>query len=120
MALPVVLVPLLSGVVGAIGAFIAKILSVETLKFLAWRAFILFIVFVAFPVVLYNVGVDLIFDLLQKAMDYTGTLNFSSLTIQLTGIAGYMGSLLMLPQCFAVYMTAVSTRFVMGFIPFLR
>jgi hypothetical protein len=120
MALPVVLVPLLSGLAGWIGSFFARVLTVETLKFVAWRAFILFIVFVCLPIVLYNVGVDLIFTLLESAMDYTGSLNQQSLIIELSGLGGYIANQIYLPQCFSVYMTAIATRFIMGFIPFLR
>lgn len=120
MALPVILVPIATSFLAWIGAFLAKVFTVETLRFLAWRAFILFIVFVCLPVVLYNVGVDLIFALIAQAMDYTGTLGFSELTIQLTGIAGYIANEINLPQCFSIYMTAIATRFAMGFIPFLR
>lgn len=120
MALPVVLVPLFSGLAGAIGSFFARVLTVETAKFLAWRAFYLFLVFVCLPLVLYNVGVDLIFDLLNAAMDYTATLNMSELTLQMTGIAGYIATQVQLPEAFALYMTAIGTRFAMSFIPFLR
>jgi len=120
MALPIVLVPIATGILSAIAGFFARVFTVETLKFLAWRAFILFIVFVALPVVLYNVGVDLIFALIAQAMEYTGSLGFNELTIQITGIAGYIAQKINLAQCFAVYMSAIATRFVMGFIPFLR
>jgi len=120
MALPVVLVPLFTGLAAWIGSFVAKIVSVETLKFLAWRAFILFLVFVCMPIVLFNVGVDLIFKLLEAAMEYTGGLEMESLTVELTGIAGYIGSQIYIAQAFGIYMAAIATRFVMGFIPFLR
>jgi len=120
MALPLVLVPLFSGILTGIAGFFARIFTVEALKFLAWRAFILFIVFICLPIVLYNVGVDLIFSLIAAAMDYTGSLGMSDLTIQITGIAGYIADKINLPQCFSVYMSAIATRFVMGFIPFLR
>jgi hypothetical protein len=120
MALPLVIGSVATSMLGAFGGWIAKLLSIETIKFLAWRAFILFIVFVCLPLVLYNVGVDLMFDLMEVGMGYAGDLNQQSLTIQLTGMAGWMATQLNLPQCFSMYMSAVSVRFAMGFVPFLR
>jgi hypothetical protein len=120
MALPALLIPLFSGLAGSIGGVVAKTLSVETIKFLAMRALIMFTVFVALPVVMYNVGVDLIFSLIEAGMDYAGTLDADSLTIQLTGMAGWIAEQIRLPECMSIYMTAISTKFAMGFVPFLR
>lgn len=107
---------LLAGVVGSFG----KLFSVETLKFLAWRAFILFIVFVALPVVFYNVATGLMFDFIQYALDYLSSQGIQSHVFQFTSIGAYIAQKIQLVQAFTVFISFLSIRFIMRFIPFLR
>jgi len=44
----------------------------------------------------------------------------SSTTLALTGLAGWFGSNIGLPACFAVILSAVATRFTLKLIPFVR
>lgn len=110
----------LSSLLGAIGIEFGKIFTVETAKFIAYRAFTLFIVFVCIPIVLYNVASDLILDLMNYAVGSVGDLTSSPLVIQLTGMGGWIGTKIGIQNCLSVYMTAISTRFAISFIPFLR
>jgi hypothetical protein len=103
----------------AIGS-IGKLISVETIKFLAWRGLIMFLMFVALPVVLYNVLTGLIFDFMDYAMSYLSGSGLSTFTVQISGMGAYIASKIQLPQAVSVYMSFVSIRFFMRFIPFFK
>lgn len=114
----------LIGVIGtlfgsAIGS-IGKLISVETIKFIAWRALIMFLMFVALPVVLYNVFTGLIFDFMDYGMSYITGSGVSAFTIEITGLGAYIASKIQLVQAVSVYMSFVSIRFLMRFIPFFK
>ncbi|MBW2635707.1 MAG: hypothetical protein JRE14_16665 [Deltaproteobacteria bacterium] len=109
-----------AGIAGSLGLQFGRLFTIEAVKFLAWRAFILFIVFVALPVVLYNTFSTLLFDLMNMAVTYVSDGNYQPLTINLTGLAGYLGNQIGLPNMVSIYLTAISTKFTMGFIPFIR
>jgi hypothetical protein len=112
MALGAILAP----IVTAIG----RILSIELLKWVAFRALMIFLIFVALPVVLYNTFTDLIFDFMEIALDYLTSQGISSYTLQITGIGAYIASKIQLVQAVSLYMSFVSIRFLMRFIPFFK
>jgi hypothetical protein len=111
----------------AIGAILApivtsigRILTVETLKWLAFRALMLFLLFVALPIVLYNTLTGLIFDFMDIALSYLSDQGISAYTLQITGIGAYIASKIQLVQAVSIYMSFVSIRFLMRFIPFFK
>lgn len=112
MALGAILAP----IVTAIG----RVLSIELLKWVAFRALMIFLIFVALPVVLYNTFTDLIFDFMEIALDYLTSQGISSYTLQITGIGAYIASKIQLVQAVSLYMSFVSIRFLMRFIPFFK
>ena len=114
------LVALLGSLFGSAITGIGKLISVETIKFIAWRALIMFIVFVALPLVLYNVLASLIFDFMDYAMTYISSSGLSSFTFQLTGMGAYIANHIRLVEAFALFMSFVTIRFFMRFIPFLK
>ena len=114
------IIPFLTALGGSVVAQFVKVFSVETAKFLAWRAFILFIVFIIMPILLYNIAVDLIFDLMSYAIESINGNSIEPVTISITGMGGWMADRMQIPECISIIMTAISVRFTMNFIPFLR
>ena len=117
----------IAAVVGVIGSAIAKVVggiaktvSVETMKWLAFRAFMLFILYVALPILLYNILVGLLLDFIQYAITYVSDQDFSAMTIQLTGMGGWIAQQIQLPQAFSIFMSFLSIKFITRFIPFMK
>jgi hypothetical protein len=105
---------IVSAIVGWVGALLAR----STVVYLALKG-LLFVLFVSvLPVVINN----LIYKLLQGSMDVVGTTAGSahSTVVALAGIAGYLGSVLRLPEALSVMLSAVATRFALKLIPFTR
>lgn len=106
------------GLIGIIASFFTSTvatatanITIETVKVLIWKAFLLFLVVVVTPIMLYNVLGDFLFDLILYGVNYISGLDIQPITIQLTGIAGYIGSQIGIHDIVAAYMTAVATRF---------
>jgi hypothetical protein len=108
------MVALIATIGGGIASLIASAtakLSIETLKLIAIKALVLFVVCVVLPIVLYNTMSDLLFDLINYAINYIAGTSISPATIELTGFAGYIGQHIGIQNIVAMYMTAVATRF---------
>lgn len=123
------LIALIGSAVTAIGTFFSGLggtllglITLEGVKFTAQKVFWLFMVGFVVPVLLYNVAVSLMTSVMELGYTliggYTGT--GSSLTISLTGMAGWIAQQIYLPQAVSTYLSAVSVRFVISMIPFLR
>lgn len=108
---------------GLAGSVIANV-TLQGVRFIATKALMYFLIGVALPVVLYNVFSSLIVDLISAGIsvshDQIGSVSGQSLGLSLTSLAGWLANQLYLPQCMSVYLSAVSARFAMSFIPFMR
>ena len=105
---------IVAAIVGWVGALLAR----STVVYLAMKA-LLFVLFVTvLPVIINN----LIYKLIQGSIDVVGTTagSASSHVVALTGIAGYLGSTLRLPEALSIMLSAVATRFALKLIPFTR
>jgi len=111
---------LLGSLFGGLVSGIGRIISVETIKFLAWKAFYFTVLFIILPIVLYNVLTGIVFDFMSYALNFLDAQNIQSLSIQFTGMGAYIANLIKLPQCFSVFMSFLSIRFLMRFIPFFK
>jgi len=96
----------------------AKDIAIETTKWVATRGLLLFLMYVAFPIVLYNVllnyGTDLYAYIINKVTD--NTVDYSAVTIQITGVGGWIGQQIGIVTMFSAYMAAVSTRFLIDLV----
>jgi len=112
----VIISSILSGLVAGFG----RLFTVETLKFVAYKALILFILFVALPLVLYNVGVDLIFDFMQYALDQISGYQIDSFVVQISGIGAYIATKIKLVESVTLFLSFLAIKFIFRFIPFLK
>jgi hypothetical protein len=72
-------------------------------------------------VLLYNLGCDMIEEVLNFAVSKMSGQSISSVSNPtFTGFAGWMISQLKIPECVSVVVTCVSIRFVLSKIPFLH
>lgn len=110
----------LGAILAPIVTSIGRVISVEVLKWVAFRALMIFLMFVALPVVLYNTFTGLIFDFMDVSLNYLTDQGISAYTLQITGIGAYIASKIQLVQAVSLYMSFVSIRFVMRFIPFFN
>jgi hypothetical protein len=123
MALPVI-----AAATGWIGAFfvglVTKVAAENALKMafdvFMWgvkRLFFISLVYVALPLVLYNLFFEIFFGIMEYGINWVisnTAADFSAVVINLSGMGGYIGNLLGIPQCVSMYLTAVSVRFMMG------
>lgn len=124
--------PLLLGVFTAIGSWfgtlgtaIVSFFTVELLRWSASKAFWMFILTFVLPILLYNLSCKVAMSFMSTAMDMTttamGDINSGdSLILRLTGMAGWIAQEIYLPQALSTYVTALSAKFIIGFIPFAR
>jgi len=115
-----ILLTFLGSLFGGIITNFGKLFTLEALKFVAYKAMILFIVFIALPIVLYNVTVGLLFDFIEYALSYLTGLNISSQVVSIAGIGAYIATKIKLVEAVTVFLSFVSIKFIMRFIPFLR
>ena len=102
---------------GIVSAILALFTSVKGL--------LTFLFITVIGIILYNLAVELLVEFLNfglaKVADVTGSIDGSlSPTYQFTGLAGYLATHLMIPQCIAIMVSFVSLRFLLGFIPFFN
>lgn len=116
----VALIGYLAGLFGKVTVETGRLITIETVKFLAFKALVIFVIFVAFPLVLYN----LFLELFQDIMNYTITFLQGSISdpfvFQVTGLGAYLAEQIRLVEAFTVYMMYVQVRFLMRFIPFIK
>lgn len=117
----------IAAVIGVVGSSIAKLvggvaktISVETMKWVAFRAFMLFILYVALPILLYNIFVGIFLDFIDYAISYVSGQSFSAMTIELTGMGGWIAQQIQLPQAFSIFMSFLAIKFITRFIPFMK
>lgn len=109
----------IGGFVSSFGAAISSLVGLKVVEFTAAKAFWLFMFTVVLPLLLYNVCVMVATSFMTASINvFQSTANPSSLSIQLTGIAGWIANQIYLPQAFSTYMSAVAARVIIQFIPF--
>ncbi|MDA8326555.1 MAG: hypothetical protein M0033_10100 [Nitrospiraceae bacterium] len=101
---------------GAIGEFIvwiaglvARLFSSQVARWVIFKALVQLVVITILPVVLINVYNSILVSRFNALTSNSGSA--SSLTVQFVGLAGWLASQLMVPQAFAIIISAVAVRF---------
>jgi hypothetical protein len=101
-----------AGILAWLAAAFAKWTLTSILAFTALKVFLLALVIIVFPIVLMNFFVHLNETILTFAFDHIGASDgLQATVIQLSGVAAWAGSLLQLPACLSVLLTAASLSF---------
>lgn len=114
MALPLVIVPLLT----TIGAFVGRFLTDNLLKFAAYKLLLFTLITVIFPVVVKNL-LTWLFNTLTSFVDTIDLGDIESSVLQLTGLAAYLAQHLNLVDAVTIILTALVIRFTLNLIPFI-
>ncbi len=105
---------------GALIAMLAgKLLTDNLLRFIAMKTVLATLFIVVLPVILNN----FVYEIIEYAINLassTPTSGLPSLTLNLTGLAGWFFANLYLPDALTVVISAVSVRVFLDHIPFLR
>lgn len=102
-----------------LSALFAQLFGTSVLYFVAMKAVMVTLIMIVLPIILKNFFTWIVAGSLSLVS--ASALGDASPTIVgLTGLAGYFGTNLGLPACFAVILSAVATRFSLKLIPFLR
>ncbi len=95
-------------------------IAFAVVKWIAVVALVKFVVFVALGAAIATaMGFVLDFALTQVQDLYMEAGIFPSASLQLTGLAAYIGNLLRLPECMTIMVTGWSFRFVRQVVPFM-
>lgn len=110
---------LLAGLAGSVVSQYGKVFALTAAFGWFAKALVLFVVWVALPIVLYNVASEFGVDLVKYGMDQVQAVvgDYSPGAIQLTGMAGWAANQMGLDVGFSLIISAVSMRFLLGFIP---
>ena len=103
--------PIVAGVISVLGAGFAKTLSIESVKFIATRAMLYTLFTLILPVILYNVFTRILQEMMDLASSEIQATGLQATVIQLTGMGGWIGEHLRIPECFALVMSAVGLAF---------
>lgn len=97
----------------------AALFSTTAAYYVAIKAVIVTLMMIVLPILLKKFFTWIVAGVLTLVGD-SALGSVSPTTLALTGLAGWFGSNLGLPGCFAVILSAVATRFTLKLIPFVR
>lgn len=104
------------GVIKAVG----NIITTLTTSFVAFKGFILTILFVVIPVMIYNFVMSLVMELMEFMFSFVGDeLSNESVIVQISGFAGWVTEVTMLPTAVSIYLSFLIIRFCLSLIPFI-
>lgn len=89
--------------------------------FFGMKGLLVTIVTVTFPIIFKNLFVwiiDIVYQIVEHVLP--SEMPVSNITLELTGLAAYLANQLMIPECLAILITAMTIRSVLMFIPFVR
>jgi hypothetical protein len=113
----------IGGYFASTAAGVSSVITVMTLLAIARKALLYFLIGVVLPLVLYNLGTRFIVDIMEFAVTIAaGQVQGQNLNLsmQITGMAGWIANQIYLPQCLSIIFAAIAAKFAMGFIPGLR
>jgi hypothetical protein len=105
----------MGAIVAVIGGLFARFLAVDALKFIAYRLMIVTALTLVLPVVLYNVFTELLQHLITYSNNAVSAGSFSGAVFDFVGLGAWVAIHIKLSQCFSVFLSALSLRWVLGF-----
>lgn len=103
-----------------LGVF-GKFLTDKLLMFVAVKALIIGVFVVILPIILQNFFTWVIEQMvLMINSNLSPESQLEAFTINLTGVAAYLGDCFQLPLCVSILLSAMLLRLTMNFIPFIR
>ena len=111
----IILAPLFSFLARIVGKFFTD----QGLKFVAYKSLLVTLLTVTFPVMCKSLLMWLFKGLIGIAGGVQGIDDLCSVSVQLTGLTGWIASNMMLPECIAIILTGCAIRLALNFIPFI-
>lgn len=106
----------MGAIVAAIGGVFARFLAVDALKFIATRVLVVTALTLVLPVVLYNVFTEILQHVITYAQSAVNPGTFSGAVFDFVGLGAWFAIHIRLAQCFSVFLSALSLRWVLGFL----
>ena len=113
----------MGAVLQAIISFFTSWATTETIKWLAFRALMVFLFMVVLPLAImkgFYYILDAYMSYVETVLPSSGTYDFSSHVLSLTGLSAWFVEQLHLPEAFSIVTGAVSLRWVLNFVPFIK
>ena len=96
-----------------------KFLTDSLLKWAAVKVLVFTTLTITFPIVVKNLINWLFTTVSAVASSNISTDGLHSTVLNLSGLSGYLASVLMIPDCIAIIMTAIVIRFTLNLVPFV-
>jgi len=93
------------------GSVVVRWILTQGLLFGALKLLGRALMYVGLPIILYNVLAKYSGDIYGLILSRMDSLSLSPVTLEITGIAGWIGTQLGITNLFSMYMTAIATRF---------
>lgn len=110
---------LLSPILAWFSSLAGRFLVDGFLKFVAYKALIYTLLITTVPIIIKNLLCWLVGVLQDVVLSSVPSGTLDSITIQLTGLAGYIGDQMLLSTCISILLSALLIRFILNFIPFV-
>ena len=113
----------MAAVVQAIISFFSSWLTTETVKWLAFRALMITLFMVVLPLALmkgFYYILDAYLTYVEQNLPDQSQLDFSSYALQLSGLSAWFAVHLRIPEAASIVAGAVSLRWVLNFVPFIK
>ena len=101
-----------------LGSVAARFIGDTALKWIALKVLSVTLLTVTLPIVLKNILTWLVQQVELIVRSYSGG-SVDSFSVQLTGLAGYLGDQMMLGTCVSIILTAIAIRLFLNFVPFV-
>jgi hypothetical protein len=100
---------------------ISGITAVLISSFVAIKGIFSAFVFITLPIFIYNLVMEIMIEIIEFGYGLMiETLPEESVTIQISGLAGWMATEIYLVQAVTIYLSFVAIAFVIRFIPFIK
>lgn len=117
--LPIILgIPLL-GLIPLVGTWLARTVTLDVLKMVALKAILMSIVITVLPVVANNFLIDIMQGAFTQLTSIVSPQNLD-VSLQFSNLTAWLMEKTRLVECFSVIIGAISTRWAINAIPFLR
>ena len=108
-----------SAILSWFSSLAGKFLSDNMLKWAAVKILVFTTLTTTFPIVAKNLINWLFTTVSAVASSNISTDGLHSTVLNLSGLSGYLASVLMIPDCIAIIMTAIVIRFTLNLVPFV-
>ncbi len=114
------MIPIIAtGILSWFAGLAARFFTDHVLRFAAYKLLLYTFIVTTVPIICKNLIVWIFEEIVSVTSTVTDLHGMQVTVLNLTGAAGYIANLMMIPDCISIIMTAIVIRFTLNFIPFV-